>query len=73
MPFPIRAPVAVAVVNTLAHGRWADPRAREQRDRRIRQWAAVGRPLGEIAAELALSYKQVRRIVDGGDGGSVAA
>lgn len=67
MPSPIRAPVAVAVVNTLAHGRWADARAREQRDRRIRQWATAGRPLGEIAAELALSYKQVRRIVNGED------
>lgn len=72
MPDPIRAPAVVAVVNTLAHGRWADPRARQQRDRRIRQWAAAGRPYGEIAAELALSYRQVRRIVNGGDG-SVAA
>lgn len=67
MPDPIRAPNAVAVVNTLAHGRWADPRAREQRDRRIRQWAAAKRPYGEIAAELSLSYRQVRRIVNGED------
>jgi hypothetical protein len=65
MPDPIRAPTLVAVTNTLATGRWADPRARAQRDRQVRRWAAQGRSLGEIAAELALSYKQVRRIVNG--------
>lgn len=65
MPDPIRAPPPAAVVNAAASGRWADPRARAQRDRQVRAWARAGRPLGEIAAELALSWRQVRRIVNG--------
>lgn len=64
MPDPIRAPELVLVANVQARGRAADPRALRQRDETIRRLTADGLPLGEIAAQVGLSVRQLRRVVN---------
>lgn len=62
MPDPIRSPRAVVVVNVAARGPRADRRALEQRDAAVRAMLAEGARLDEVAAQVGLSARQLRRI-----------
>lgn len=65
LPTPLRAPrLTVRPANLAARGRAADPKARAQRDRRVRELLAGGASWDEVAATVGLSAKQLRRIVN---------
>lgn len=64
LPDPLRAPGdQLAVVNTTARGRGADPRALEQRNAAVRADIDAGVPTAEVAASFGLSVRQVNNIV----------
>lgn len=72
MPDPIRVPGDVRANAGMqreqlrrARGRNADAKARGERDRQAREWVREERPVTWICAELGITDRQLRRIVNG--------